>query len=400
MNKFWRVAAYEYQRHVLRKGFWFGLLSVPFVIVLLVGTIVIILALETNTTPLGYVDHSGLLKNPVDAPPPEAPDQPVEILPFADEAAAQAALDAGEIQAFYILNENYLENSSAQLVYHEEPKRPARSQFRAFIVANLLASQEPAVAQRLTQGSVLVVRTLDGSRQMSQEEWFNILLPIIGAVVFWITLFSTTGYLMQAVVEEKENRTMEIVATSVSPNLLIGGKTIGIIGIGLTQVVAWILFVVAGILIGQNFYTPLRAIRLAPDLAAIMILIMLPTFVMISGLMVAVGSTVADHREGQQIAGLVSLPIWIPYFLLATLIENPSSPMAVGLSLFPLTAPMTILLRMGFTVIPVWEIFVSALLLTLTAIGSLWVAGRAFRMGMLLYGKRLAWKQVFSKARI
>jgi ABC-type Na+ efflux pump permease subunit len=107
MKKFWRVLAYEYTRHVLRKRFIFAVLSVPFFVLVLIGIIVIVFMLETNTTPIGYVDHSGLLANPLPAPKPDAPDKPVPIQAFTSEAEAQNALQAGDLQAYYVLESDY-----------------------------------------------------------------------------------------------------------------------------------------------------------------------------------------------------------------------------------------------------------------------------------------------------
>ncbi len=397
MTKLWRVIVDTYLRQVLRKGFWFGLLSVPALVALMVGTIWILFLLDTNTTPIGYVDHSGLLAHPLPAPSPEPPDQPVPMLAYPDEASAQQALEDGKIQAYYVLAEDYLESSQVKLVYAEAPKRPALQQFRSFMVANLLADQPPALANRVVEGSHLRVQSPDGSRQMSEDEWFTILVPIIAGLVFYITITSSAGYFMHAVVEEKENRTMEIMLTSISPNQLMAGKTIGVIGVGLTQLLAWLLFIVAGVMIGQIYFPMLRVIHLTPDAVVMMVAVMVPSYVMLAGLMAAIGATVTEAREGQQVVGLITLPLWLPYILIVPIMASPNSPLAVGLSLFPVTAPMAILLRASFAVVPAWQITLSVSVLALCALGSLWLAGRTFRLGMLMYGKKLAWREVFSR---
>src|SRR5512137_2206373 len=103
MSKTGLIALHEYLRHVRKRGFLLGLLSVPIVIVLMIGLIFLVMSIMNNTTPLGYVDHSGLLADPVSAPPPAPPDKPVPILAFADEQAAHHALETGEIQGYFIL---------------------------------------------------------------------------------------------------------------------------------------------------------------------------------------------------------------------------------------------------------------------------------------------------------
>ncbi len=397
MIKTWRVIAYEYLHQIRRKGFWFGLLSVPLLILFMAGLVYILVAMETTSTPIGYVDHSGFLANPVSAPKPQPPAKPIRMIAYPDEAAARKALDEGKIQAYYVLSSTYLEDAKVQLVYQKEPKQSAQSQFQDFLVANLLAKQDPQIANRVVDGSHITSRSADGSREVKPNDMLAIFIPIIGAVVFFITVFSSAGYIMQAVVEEKENRTMEIMVTSVSPNQLMAGKIIGVICVGLTQIISWLLFVALGLGIGSQIYPVLASVRFSWSTMLVMAAVLVPSFVMLAGLMAAVGATVTEAREGQQIVGLFTLPIWIPYILIDQMISNSNSPLAVGLSLFPLTSPMAILLRMGFTIIPAWQILLAVVLLSLTALGSLWLAGRAFRLGMLMYGKRLPWRQVFAR---
>jgi ABC-2 type transport system permease protein len=202
---------------------------------------------------------------------------------------------------------------------------------------------------------------------------------------------------MQAVVEEKENRTMEVIITSVSPNQFMAGKIIGDTAIGLTQIVLWMVFILIPILVLRNRISFLQGIQIAPQTLFLLFFVMFPAFILVSALMAAIGATVSEAREGQQMVGIISLPIWIPYMLTGSLMSSPNSPLAIGLSLFPLTAPLTMLLRDGLTILPFWEIALSASLQVLCAVAAIWLAGRAFRLGMLRYGKRLKWREVFAK---
>jgi len=87
----------------------------------------------------------------------------------------------------------------------------------------------------------------------------------------------------------------------------------------------------------------------------------------------------------------------VPYMLIGLLMSNPSSPLSLALSLIPLTAPVAMLIRDGLTILPVWQIVLSAAIQILCAVAAIWLAGRAFRLGMLRYGKRLAWRELFSR---
>jgi len=126
----------------------------------------------------------------------------------------------------------------------------------------------------------------------------------------------------------------------------------------------------------------------------LMTLTFLPAFIMIAALMTMVGATATEAREAQQIAGLFSLPIAIPFWFIAAIMENPNGPLAIGFSFFPFTAPMTLPLRSMLTNLPVWQIGLSVGLLFAAAAASIWLASRAFRLGMLRYGKKLTLAEI------
>jgi ABC-2 type transport system permease protein len=220
---------------------------------------------------------------------------------------------------------------------------------------------------------------------------------MVAGIAFIIAMFSTGGYLMQAVVEEKENRTMEVIITSVSPNQFMAGKIIGDTAIGLSQIFLWMVFIVVPVLVLRDKVTFLQGIQIAPQTMLLSAFVMLPAFILVSALMAAIGATVSEAREGQQMVGMISLPIWIPYMLTGALMSSPNSPLAVGLSLFPLTAPLTMLMRDGLTILPTWQVALSGGIQVVCAVAAIWLAGRAFRMGMLRYGKRLKWREVFAR---
>ena len=398
MIKIWHVALHEYKRHVFNRRFiLIGLFSVPLIILVMVGMVFLVISLERNSTPLGYVDYSGLLSDPLPAPDPEPPNRPLPILPFETEADARSALEAGQIQAYYILPANYLSAGRISVVHMSEFKSPARRQFYSFLSANLLRSTDAVIAYRLVEGAEVIVQTPDGSRSISRNNWFNLVLPMVAGIVFIVAMFSTGGYLMQAVVEEKENRTMEVIITSVSANQFMAGKIIGDMAIGLTQIFLWMLFIIIPILVFRNTLSFLHGIQFAPQTMLLVVFIMFPAFILVSALMAAIGATVSEAREGQQMVGIISLPIWIPYMLAGLLMSNPNSPLALGLSLFPLTAPLTMLLRDSLTILPAWQIALSAVIQVLSAIGAIWLTGRAFRLGMLRYGQRLKLRAVFAR---
>jgi ABC-2 type transport system permease protein len=153
MNKTWQVALHEYQRHVFTRRFLFGLLSVPFFMVILVGLVFLIISMNNNTTPLGYVDQSGLLADPQPAPLVKAPEKPTPIQAFADETTARQALDAGQIQGYYVIPADYLTSGKLKAVFLQAIKPFPSQQFYHFLEVNLLTNVEASVADRLLKGT-------------------------------------------------------------------------------------------------------------------------------------------------------------------------------------------------------------------------------------------------------
>ena len=397
MKKIWLVALHEYKRHVFTRRFLFGLLSVPLVAVAMVALILLVISLQSDNSPIGYVDNSGVLTNPVPAPKPSFPEKPIPLIRYTSQQAAQVDLDSGKLQSYYVIPADYTTSGSIQVIHVKPVKDNSRHYFYSFLGVNLLRDTDPAVANRLLEGADVTIRSADGRRSLSGDDWFSFLIPMVAGIGFIIAMFTSGGYLMQAVVEEKENRTMEVVVTSVTPNQLMAGKILGDTAIGLTQILLWILFILIPILIAQRSIEFLRAIQVSGQTMVVMLLIMLPSFILVAGLMAMIGATVSEAQEGQQMTGIIAFPIWIPYMLTMVFMGNPNSVVSVIFSMVPLMAPVTMLMRDGLTVLPFWQIGLSSAIQISAAAFVIWLAGKAFRAGMLRYGQKLSLRQIFAK---
>ena len=115
---------------------------------------------------------------------------------------------------------------------------------------------------------------------------------------------------------------------------------------------------------------------------------------MIAAIMSTIGAVMTEMREAQQISGIFSILVTIPFYATTPIMFKPNGTLAIILSLFPLSAPITLMLRMALTTVPIWQIVLIILVLIAVAILSIVLAGRAFRMGMLQYGKRLSLKEL------
>jgi ABC-2 type transport system permease protein len=406
ITKLWWVAFYEYRRRVFQRSFLLVLLSLPALIAVMVGVGVLAGVTTADTKAVGYVDHAGFLADPVLPPQREgSPDgpaagKPVPLQPFPTESEALRALQSGHIQAYYVIAADYAATERVDLVYLDHPAWNVTQQFWDFMQINQLRDLSPELARRAVAGSNLIIRWPDdapgGGREFSQATFFNNLVPLAVTILFVFLLFSSSGYLMNAVVEEKENQTMEVLMTSLSANRLIVGKVMGILAITLTQAVGWGLFGGLGLWIGANWLgiTALENVTVDLWLVATTAAISAPVFVMLAGLMIAVGATMVRAEEAQQLTGFFMLPFLIPLWLLQPILENSNGPVAIALSLFPFTSVTTLSVRLALGQVPQWQTAVSLGVSTVCAIGAVWFAGRAFRLGMLRYGNPLSLREL------
>ncbi len=398
MNKFWLVARYEYLRHVRRKRFIFALLSLPLMVVLMIGAGFLAVWAEYDSRPVGYVDLAGVLMNarPVPQTSGEMFPDP-QFIYFKDESAARAELDQKKIQGYYVVQPEYMDNGSARFVTDAQVKDSTESAFKNFLRYNLVSGQPAEIANRLVKGPNLEIRSMGGNRRMGDNEFVSIIFPMIIGVLFLLVINTSGSYLVGALVEEKENRMMEIVVTSISTDQLMAGKVIGNLAVGLTELVVWVIFGVLALSFMSNMPS-IGDLNLDAGYLLLSFSILLPAFVMVAGLMATAGVTAAEAREAQQIAGLFTLPVVVPFWLVVPLMESPNSPLSVALSLFPLTAPISMAIRAAFTEVPVWQTIFCLALLIFGAFAAIWLAARAFRMGMLRYGKRLTLREIFKRA--
>jgi ABC-2 type transport system permease protein len=398
MDKFWQIVKYEYTRHVFRKRFLMALLSLPLMVVFLLGVTLLTGVVMTDRTPVGYVDYSGLLADPITTGKPGNVFEPgITMIAYSNEADALDAMNKNNIQAFFVLPENYPAEMNVPLQYNSEPDDNVQLQITNFVRANLFKTESGQIQNRLDQGTNFTLQSRDGSREFGADQWYNLIIPALVAILFIVVVMTSGGYLLQAVVEEKENRTMEIVVTSVSPMQLMAGKVIGNISVGLTQLVIWILFAWLAMIVAGKFFPVISNIQLSTDYLLKISLLLLPAFVSIAAMMAALGATVTGSQEAQQVSGLFTLPIMVPLWFVSSIMLNPDGPIAIFLSYFPLSAPITLALRMVFSTIPDWQWLLFIIIQVAFAVFMVWLAARAFRIGMLQYGKRIRLGQLFRR---
>ncbi len=400
MRELWLVAKREYITRIRQRSFLLGILAVPLLIMASTGIVILANPGNRDDRPIGYVDQSGVLAAGV-LPEPAEGEKPLLVRAYADPETAQAALEAGEIRAYYVLPPEYLESRRVDLYYLDKPPdQSTQNRFGRFIRANLLADR--ALAQRpwALEGPELITRSVDGTRDWSTSNIINMIAPFAAAFFFFFAAMGSSGYMLEAVTDEKENRTIEIMVTSVTPGQLIGGKALGLMAVALSQMAIWMTAAVIALLVVASQMPSLTNLQVPWELLAVFGLYFFPSFALISGMMIAIGSAVSDHRQGQQISGILNMLFILPVLLSPIVFINPDSPALVGATLFPTTSMLTIMLRWGMTIIPFWQLAVSWLLLVVTAGLSIWAAARIFRLGILRYGQALSLRETLAGLRL
>ena len=225
----------------------------------------------------------------------------------------------------------------------------------------------------------------------TEEKGAGIIAAIVFMVIMYMTFFMYGFQNLRGVIEEKTNRIVELVIASVRPTELMLGKIVGIGLVGLTQYLIWSL-------VAMNLSLPGIASLMAmgdsgaPTIPLSMIgyflLFFLLGYFLYASVYTAIGAPFNTDQEAQQLSMIPSMLIISGMAVYPSVMNSPNGPVAVFASLFPFTAPLIMYLRTAIAEPPVWQIGLCIVILILSTIGMAWIAGRIYRVGILMYGKK------------
>jgi ABC-2 type transport system permease protein len=206
--------------------------------------------------------------------------------------------------------------------------------------------------------------------------------------VLYMTVLLYGINVMRAILEEKTSRIMEVMLSTASAKELMAGKILGVGAVGLTQVAIWAisagLYATPGLVASAGILKGVITVKLLIFFAVFFLL----GYVLYSTLCAAVGSMVNSEQEAQQLQFLVMMPMVLSVFVIANIFQHPSSGLAFWGSMFPLTAPLVMFTRIALQQPPLWQIALSIGLMVATIYGMIWLCGRIYRVGILMYGKK------------
>jgi len=339
--------------------------------------------------PVGYVDQVGLFTPPL----PEYEDL---FIPYPNEQAAQRALFAEEIETFLLIPGDYTDTGRV-VAYSKGRGLPtaitvSEERIRPFLVDHLLAGQvDTGLRARVRAPLNLQPVSLSPEGERSEDTASfvaNIAIPYAFSILLVMAIFTSSGFLLQGVSEEKESRVIEILLSSLTAMELLAGKILGLGALGLVQILFWLGSGWALIGIAITGLALFGAINLDLMPVVLGLVYFLLGYILFATLMASAGSLGSSAREGQQIAGIFTGLTAIPFMVSSFLLTNPNSLLVQVLSYVPLTAPVMMLQRLGMGEVPPYQIAISLILLILGIGGALWAGAKVFRMGLLMYGKR------------
>lgn len=417
LYKIWLILRSEFWRRVRSKAFLLATILVPVGAVVLFSAPALFgyLAEETDHRIVALMDETGRLADSLVA---NSGNRITFQVTDASTDSVRAAVRSGRYDGYLFLPPSLL-NGEGQATYFsmEGGGLSLRSQLNSQV--NRVVRRERLTSAGASEAVLSIVGTdVDvATRKLSEEEGTtsdsSLALTAIGylmAFVIYMAVFIYGQYVMQGVIEEKSNRVVEVIVSSVRPFELLMGKVLGIGAMGLTQMVIWATLVLGGmaavgpllmlfadpadlgIAPGASQEAMMEAAGVTPpsipfDLVVWFILFFLGGFLLYAALFAAVGSAVEQQQDAQNLLLPVMSPLILPILFLFFIIESPNAMLSVIMSMIPLFSPILMVLRVAITTVPFWEIATAFLLLILTFVGTIWVAGRVYRVGILSYGK-------------
>jgi len=288
-----------------------------------------------------------------------------------------------------------------------------------------------------TKVSIQTIKIDDSGQVKETSTGIAMALAYIGGFLMYMLVFIFGSQVMRGVIEEKTSRVVEVIVSSVKPVQLMMGKIVGIALVGLTQFLIWVFLTIAiaGVLkstilqkanlteVTQNVSKSLmtedqqaaaatQSAEMTPQLAEFsklfnsamnqpwgliiicFIFYFITGYLLYASIFAAIGSAVDNETETQQFMLPVTIPIILALMVAMGTMQNPESSLSFWCSLIPLTSPVVMVARLPFGV-PYWQIAVSMLLMVVTFIAFVWMAAKVYRTGILMYGKKSSWKEMW-----
>jgi len=354
-----------------------------------------------------------------------------------DELKKQEEQESDFAAVLYI-SDDLIKNASAATLYSEKQVNLELKTYVAGLLNKYIEEQKLAtynipnlkemVEKSKTDIDMKTIKWSEDGKDKEASAELAILIGMITAVIIYMFIVIYGAQVMSGVVQEKTNRIVEVMISSVKPFELMMGKIIGIALVGLTQVLLWVLPTVAigagvstfvggdidpasiqkmqemqqmgqmNVPAGVNgeiadFMSSVAGLNFT-QLIILFVVYFLGGYLLYASLFAAIGSAVDNETDTNQFSFPVMIPIIFAIYAGIFAAENPEGPLAFWCSMIPFTSPIVMMVRLPFDV-PAWELALSISILILSFVGTTWMAGKIYRTGILMYGKKITWGEMW-----
>ena len=408
------IAKREFFTQVKKKSFIILTLLTPLLIIVFGGVVSLMFQANETQMQISVIDKSGLFKDKLKS------DQNIRYI-FSSEETEKSLIKVlettEEMNAVMIIPKkdiHELENSIEVLTnknLSNEARKNIAGNISEIIKAEKINALGVSTAQieDLNKGVNLhVVNILE--KEKKQDSFLvgvksGLSMFLMYCVFTFIMMYGIR--VMRSVLEEKNNRVVEILISSVKPFELMMGKILGVTGVALVQFGVWVVMIfasvmtlgssnvgmVSGVAEVQMVLSALSQINYGLILFVFVIYFLLG-YLFYSAMYAAIGSAVDNETETQQFTLFAILPMMLGFYGSITIMNNPDGPMSFWLSMIPFTSPIAMLARIPFDV-PVWELVLSIVILLVSTLGMVFIASKIYRVGILMYGNKVTMKELW-----
>ncbi len=416
MDKMWTVLRREYLSRVKTKGFIIGTITLPlFMLAMFVVPIWLMSLKSSESKNIVVIDQTGAAFDSLYAALDDTNKAGKRIYNFIKQDVLAAELDGakkslstrvdkGELDGYIIIPAAVFDSAAAEY-YGKNVSNEFENRNVEDVISDIVTEKRIQRSGLNAQQVHKMVRPIDlatipvkAGVQEENDPGVTFAIAYFLGFFIYIAMFIYGAIVMRSVIEEKVSRVIEAVISSLKPFHLMAGKIFGVGAVGLTQFLIWALAMgllsLYGLQLAALFVSdPSKVQSIALPSISLMtlgffVLFFVLGYFLYSTVYAGVGAMVNSEQEAQQFLIPVSLFIVVPILMMTYIITNPSSQASVIMSLIPFFAPIIMLARIAVETPPFWQIALCLVLMVATIIGMIWVVGRIYRVGVLMYGKR------------
>lgn len=408
------VIAREYTSRVRRKSFIISTILMP---LLFIGLMALPGIVANMTDPedktVAVVDNSGLL-----APAFTNTDNMTFIM--SDKDTDQLKKDE-DIDAILVIPADIVTNPDGATLFTRSSTSLQSDMFLSSLISKAIEqiklkeynidNLEQIIAAVHTDVNIKTIR-IDGEEEQESSSVASYIVGVVMSMILYMFIMLYGQMVMTSIIEEKSNRVLELVVSSVKPTQLMLGKIIGIGCVAVTQLLIWAVLIggftalvmpelisgIAGDAELSQIITTLGDPVYIMGLFGVMALFLVFGYLFYSGIYTAIGSAVDNIQDASQLQSFALVPIILAMVFAMTVLNDPNSSLAVTLSMIPFTSPVVMMARIPFG-IPVMQIIISLAILVVSMYFVIWLSAKIYRVGIFMYGKKPTAKDLIRWAR-